>query len=49
MGSGIDKNDNERSLNNDNDIAPATRLPEDEVATTTRITEKSDVEQAEKI
>ncbi|WP_201549747.1 hypothetical protein [Psychrobacter fjordensis] len=48
MGSGIDKNDNERSLNNDNDIAPATRLPEDEVATTTRITEKSDVEQAEK-
>ena len=48
MGSGIDKNDNERSLNNDNDIAPATRLPEDEVATTRRITEKSDVEQAEK-
>ena len=48
MGSGIDKNDNERSLNNDNDIAPATRLPEDEVATTTRITEKSDIEQAEK-
>ena len=46
MGSGIDKNDNERSLNND--IAPATRLPEDDVATTTRITEKSDVEQAEK-
>ena len=48
MGSGIDKNDNERSLNNDNDIAPATRLPEGEVATTTCITEQSDIEQAEK-
>ena len=47
MGSDTDKNDNERSLDNDNDIAPATRLPEDELVTTTRIAEQSDAEQAE--
>lgn len=47
MGSDTDKNDNERSLDNDNDIAPATRLPEDELVTTMRIAEQSDAEQAE--
>ena len=54
MGSNIDKNDNEHSLNKDNrdnnkdsDVAPATCLPEDEVATTMHIAEQSDVEQVE--
>ena len=49
MGLDNDKNGNKRALSNDNEIAPATRLPEDELTITTRIAEQSDAERSEEL